>query len=142
MIDSKRLQLEKNVLLRYLPSNAFRFMDIGTSKPYLVCALKTNNGKIYTLRVELDKFPESVPKVFVMKMLKKKTGEEMSGCSATMHTLSSENGWTRICHYGNDWTVGVSLWRVLYKCLMWLNIYELHLQTGASIDEYLNHQPM
>ena len=142
MIDSSRQQLETRVLLKYLPAKVFRFMDIGTSKPYLVCAAKTNNGKIYTLRIELDQFPESVPKVFVMEMLKTKSGENMDECSASMHTLTSENGWTRICHYGNNWRDNVSLWRVIYKCLMWLNCYERHLQTGEDIDSFLDHQPM
>lgn len=142
MIDDLRLQNEMDALKRYLHPNAFRFMDIGTPNPYFVCGVKTNNGKLYTLRINLDEFPESVPKVFVMQMLKTKTGEEMSDCSASMHTLTSENGWTRICHYGNNWKTNVSLWRVIYKCLLWLNMYELHLQTGEDIDTYLNHQPM
>lgn len=142
MIDSARQQLETQVLRKYLPSNAFKFMNVGTSKPYLVCAAITNNDKLYTLKVELDQFPENVPKVFVMKMLKTKEGEDMSGCSGSMHTLTSENGCTRICHYGNNWTPSVSLWRVIFKCMIWLNMYELHLQTGESIDTYLSHQPM
>lgn len=142
MIDQQRLSLETQVLQKYLPTKAFKFMGIGTPNPYLVVAAKTSNHKLYTLKIELSEFPESIPKVFVTKMLKTKSGVDMNSASGSMHTLTSENGCTRICHYGNDWTNRVSLFRVYYKCLMWLNMYELHLQTGESIDTYLNHQPM
>lgn len=142
MITRERKELEEQVLRKYLPCNAFHFMDFPGTAPYLILAAKTSNHKLYTLRIELSSFPESVPKVFVTKMLKTRTGANMNGASGSMHTLTSEHGWTRICHYGNDWTNRVSLFRVYYKCLMWLNMYELHLQTGESIDTYLNHQPM
>lgn len=142
MIDNERLQLETEVLKKYLPLKAFRFMDLGTPEPYVLLAAKTSNHKLYTLRIELNEFPEYVPKVFVTRMLKTKDGHNMNGVSGSMHTLASENGRTRICHYGNNWNNRVSLYRVYYKCLMWLNIYELHLLTGENIDKYLNHQPM
>ena len=65
----------------------------------------------------------------------------MNSPSASMHTLSSENGWTRICHYGcNSWTPNVSLYKVYIKCRLWLEMYETHLRTGKPIDYYLNHQ--
>lgn len=141
MITNDRLELEKSVLERKLPSNAYKFMGIGTEKPYLVIAAKTNRGNIYTLRIELDKFPNEIPKAFINKMLKDKHGDLMNGISAAMHTLSSEDGRTRICHYGSDsWTPNVSLYKVYVKCRLWLEMYELHLDNGNDIDYYLNHQ--
>lgn len=142
MILNERLELEKSVLSRKLPPNAYKFMDIGTSKPYLVIAAKTNRGNIYTLRIELDEFPNEIPKAFITKMLYTKQGDQMNGCSASMHTLTSENGCTRICHYGsNSWTPNVALYKVYVKCRLWLEMYELHLDNGKPIDYYLNHQP-
>ncbi len=142
MISNERLELEKSVLARKLPSNAYRFIDIGKSKPYLVIAAKTNRGNIYTLRIELDEFPNEIPKAFITKMLYTKQGDQMNGCSASMHTLSSEYGYTRICHYGNSsWTPNVALYKVYVKCRLWLEMYELHLDNGKPIDYYLNHQP-
>ena len=70
-----------------------------------------------------------------------KDGEEMRNCSATMHTLQSENGHTRICHYGpSSWTPNVSIYKIYVKCRLWLEMYEAHLRTGNNIDYYLNHQ--
>ena len=141
MMDEERLKAEKLVLSKKIPSQAYRFMDMDKDLPYIVMAAKTNRGNLYTLRIELDKFPNESPKAFVTKMLKNKDGEEMSDCSAAMHTLSAENGHTRICHYGYDsWTPMVSIYKIYVKCRLWLEMYELHLQTGNDMDYYLNHQ--
>ncbi len=141
MMNYERLQAEKNVLARKLPSNLYVFKDMNTSKPYILMAARTNRGNVYTLRVELQSFPQEIPKVFITKMLYSKNGNALSGASAAMHTLSSENNNTRICHYGpNSWTVGVSIYKIYVKCRLWLEMYELHLQTGNNIDYYLNHQ--
>lgn len=137
----ERLQAEKDVLKRKLPCYDYRFLDMETSKPYIVLPAKTNRGNIYTIRIELDEFPNEIPKAFVTKMLKTKLGKEMNDCSASMHTLTSEHGYTRICHYGySSWTPMVSLYKIYVKCRLWLEMYELHLQTGHNMDYYLNHQ--
>lgn len=141
MITNERLELENSVLQKRIPANAYRFMDIGTSKPYLAIAAKTNRGNVYTLRIELDEFPDEIPKAFINKMLRNNNGGMMNDCSAAMHTLQSENGRTRICHYGWDsWNNRVSLYKVYVKCRLWLEMYELHLDNGKNIDYYLNHQ--
>ena len=141
MMDKDRLLAEQDVLSRKLPGNAYKFMDMDTPKPYIVMAAKTNKGNVYTLKIELDEFPQSIPKAFVRKMLKTKTGQDMSGTSGAMHTLQSENGFTRICHYGyNSWTEMVSIYKIYIKCRLWLEMYELHLLTGKNMDYYLNHQ--
>ncbi len=141
MMDAERFKAEKRVLEKKLPSNAYRFMDMDTDLPYIVMGAKTNRGNIYTIRIELNEFPNEIPKAFVTKMLKTKSGIPMSGCSASMHTLTSEHGFTRICHYGFDsWTPMVSIYKIYVKCRLWLEMYELHLQTGNDMDYYLNHQ--
>ncbi len=140
-MTTERFNLEKSVLQRYLPSNTYVFKDISTSNPYVLMAAKTNRGHVYTLRIDLDGFPTSLPHAFVTKMLKTKDGDEMDGASASMHTLPSEHGYTRICHYGNgSWGPNVSIYKVYIKCRLWLEMYELHLQTGNPMDYYLNHQ--
>ena len=141
MMDKERLRAEQDVLSRKLPGYGYRFMDMETSKPYIVLPARTNRGNIYTIRIELDEFPNEIPKAFVTKMLKTKSGNPMSGCSAAMHTLTSEHGFTRICHYGStSWTPMVSIYKIYVKCRRWLEMYELHLQTGHDMDYYLNHQ--
>lgn len=100
MLDQQRYLMEKQVLETYLPSTAFRFMDMNTANPYLVMGLMTNNGKAYTIRIDLANYPQNVPEVYVTKMLRTKDGSMMDSPSASMHTLSSKYGFTRICHYG------------------------------------------
>ena len=138
---NNRYQKELMVLNENLAPNQFRFLEMGTSNEHLVMAVRTNRRNIYTLYIQLDGFPENMPKVFVTQMLVSHDGKKLESASGTMHTLTSENGWTRICHYGsNSWTPNVSLYKVYIKCRLWLEMYELHLQTGKPIDYYLSHQ--
>lgn len=140
-MDKERYQAELCLLARKLPSNAFRFFYEGVDEPYLRIGAKTNSGNVYTLHMDLSSFPVSQPKVFVTKMLKDRSGSDMCGTSSSMHTLSSERGWTRICHYGvSSWTPHVTLYKVYVKCRLWLEMYETHLRTGQPIDYYLTHQ--
>lgn len=140
MMDEERLKAEKLVLEKKLPPNVYRFMDMETDNPYIVMGAKTNRGNIYTLRIELKDFPAQIPAAFVTKKLHMKNGNPMPEYSPTMHTLGSENGMTRICHYGPDsWTHMVSIYKIYVKCRLWLEMYELHLQTGNNMDYYLNH---
>lgn len=139
-MDNERYLAEFSVLSRRIPENAFRFFGIGSRSSYLRIGAITNSGNVYTLHIELSNFPESIPPVYVTQMLRNKEGEEMSSASAAMHTLSSEHGWTRICHYGyNAWTPAISLFKVYVRCRLWLEMYEAHLRTGNPIDYYLKH---
>ena len=141
MMDSERYASELLVLQQKLPPNLYRFMDMDTESPYLVAGTRTNRGNVYTLRIELAFFPQHLPKVFVSRMLSDRQGNLLDGPSSSMHTLPSENGRTRICHYGSDsWTPMVSLYKIYVKCRLWLEMYEQHLATGHPIDYYLNHQ--
>ena len=141
-MDKARLMAEESLLSRKFPSNVFRFINKeNPESTYLRIGAKTNSGNVYTLDFDLKDFPGRQPKVFVTKMLKSKSGCDLNSASASMHTLPSEHGWTRICHYGyNSWTPNVSLYKVYVKCRLWLEMYESHLRTGHSMDYYLNEQ--
>lgn len=140
-MTTERLNLEKSVLQREMPLVQCVFKDLDTNAPYVLMPVKTNNGKIYTIRIDLAGFPNSLPHAFVTRMLCTKTGELMDCASASMHTLPTEHGYTRICHYGcESWNPMVSIFKVYVKCALWLNMYELHLRTGNTMDYYLNHQ--
>lgn len=140
-MNLQRQRIEEKVLRHYLPSNTFVFKDLSTNNPYVLMAARTNNGKIYTIRIDLGNFPESVPKAFVTKMLKDKNGRAMDSTSGSMHTLTSEHGYTRICHYNSSaWNPNVSIYKVYIKIRLWLEMYELHLKNGKPLDYYLNHQ--
>ena len=141
MMDNARYGLELQVLQQKLPPNLYRFCDMDKPAPYLLAGARTNRGNVYTLRIELAEFPQEIPKVFVTRMLQDRAGRPLSGASASMHTLPAEGGRTRLCHFGYDsWTPLVSLYKIYVKCRLWLEMYELHLQTGRPIDYYLNHQ--
>lgn len=137
----ERKNAELNVFMRMgLPPSSYMFQTYE-GKPCLLMAARTNAHNVYTLHIELDQFPNSVPKVFVRKMLRTYYGDFMNDCSANMHTLTSEHGWTRICHYGYEsWTPNVSLYKIYVKCRLWLEAYEAHLQTGKPLDTWLTHQ--
>jgi len=142
MLDQRRFDAEVELFRKkkFLPG-AWKFVDLNGDRPYLAAAVKTKVGSIYTIQIELKSFPQSVPKVFVTKMLRRCDGEAMDSASRSMHTLPSEHGWTRICHYGSEsWTPGVSLYKIYIKCALWLNCYEQHLRTGKPMDYYLSHQ--
>ena len=141
MMTPKRKEAELKVLQENLPENVYRFMDMDTDSPYLTMAAKTNDGNVYTLKIELAEFPECVPRVFVTHMLYDVHSAPLDSPDPDMHTLRSENGCTQICHYGrNAWTNMVSLYKVYIKCRIWLEIYEEHLRSGEPIDHYLTHQ--
>ncbi|MBQ7584903.1 MAG: hypothetical protein IJU40_01470 [Desulfovibrionaceae bacterium] len=141
MINARRYRAEVEALKLSLPSNMFKFFDMDTDKPYMKMVAITNSKKMYTLRVDLDEFPEQVPKVFITQMLKSKRGHNLNSASAAMHTLPSEHGFTRICHYGfNSWTPNVALNKIYLKCRVWLEAYEAHLKSGEPISHYLGEQ--
>lgn len=140
MIDQKRYEMELAVLKRKLPEGTYHF-SLGDERPFVAFAARTNVGNLYTIQVELERFPANIPKAFVTKMLRDKDGNPLDHGSRSMHTLASERGWTRICHYGSDsWTPAVSLYKIYIKCRLWLEVYEKHLQSGEPMDHYLKHQ--
>ena len=141
MFDQSRYEAEFRLLKRKLPDNVWTFRDLNGARPYLAMAVKTRSGTVYTIQIELKNFPEIVPKVFVTQMLKDCNGRPMDDARHSTHTLPSEHGWTRLCHYGpSSWTHGVTLYLIYIKCALWLNIYELHLKTGKSMEYYLKRQ--
>lgn len=134
MMDYQRYQAEVKVLTdKGVP---FRFFDLDRNLPYVLMAAKTNQGTVYKLRMDLDDFPYDKPFVSTTEVLYTKSGKPMTDCSGHMHCLSSPYG-TGICHYGGAWNPSISLYKVFIKCRLWLEMYELHLQTGMPIEYYL-----
>lgn len=141
MITHTRLLKEQEVLAAHLQPNTYQFVDMQTNLPYLVMAAKTNSGKVYTLKIHLEHFPEDVPQVEVLNPLRDKNGKKLTKVSGDMHVLGSCNGHTLICHYGaGSWTPQISLFKIFIRCRLWLDMYEEHLATGYNIDYFLKHQ--
>lgn len=124
----------------HLLSQAFSTKQFKLTSSSLTIALQTNSKKIYTVKIELVNHPYGVPKVFIIspKPLLDRSGSPMLGASHPMHTLTGENGCTRVCHYGaSQWHPGVYLYQVVVKVRVWLEVYETHLKTGHPLDRYL-----
>jgi ubiquitin-protein ligase len=135
-----RLNKEYAVLQEKLKDKTFRFLDFNTAKPNLVVAQQTNSGQVYTIKIDLSDFPNTVPDAFITnpKPLVTRTGEAMLGASHSMHTLAGVDGCTKICHYGpQQWSSNVSLYKVIIKIRFWLEAYETHLKTGENLSDYL-----
>ena len=140
-MERRRFEIERKVLAEHLGENLFKFFNVNSKDTYVEMCARTNRGNIYTLHAELANFPFDIPRVYVKRMLADRDGNALDTPSGAMHVLASKNGWTRICHYGSSsWTPRVSIFKVFMKCRLWLEMYELHLQTGRPIDFYLNHQ--
>ena len=135
-MTEERLKDEFYLLSQAFPPKQFRLSDRS-----LTIALQTNSGKVYTMKAELDNHPYSVPKVFITtpKPLTDYHGRPLLDASHPMHTLTGENGCTRICHYGaSQWHPGVYLYQVVMKVRVWLEVYENHLKTGEPLDKFLS----
>jgi hypothetical protein len=144
MITQQRLRIEKQALDYGFPRR-YAFHNLGTYDEYLELGLRTNAGRTYNLKVVLNDFPYSKPKVYVIypTQLYTYNSELLSGigASATMHLLRPDNGNIQICHYSDtNWRENVTLYKVALKCLIWLNAYDGHLRTGQPIDHFLRHQ--
>lgn len=142
-MDLARKNLEEQVISHYMGgTKSFTFCNMNTSTPYLRIAARTNSGKVYVLRMELDNYPQKKPTVYVECMLRDCHGVLMDSASSSNHTLNSHTtyNWTQICHYHPEaWRPDMSLWMVYVRCVLWLNIYEQTLRTGRDMEYYLKH---
>lgn len=143
-MNNSRLQTEIYALkIDGYKEKQFKFLNVGTPSECLMFAMKTNSGKVYTLRIEIPMdYPNSIPAVYISnpKYLKTKYKKSMLDASVDMHTLTGKNGCVRICHFGaNSWGPRQTLAKVIMKCRIWLEVYEAHLITGTSIGEILKH---
>lgn len=125
MMDKERLRVEKENLNRKLPDNAYRFMDMGTSKPYIVMAAITNRGNLYTLRIDLEDFPDLVPNMYVKNRVLLKSGQPILENDEDLKTLYYKDNMIGIRHYSKEsWSPMVSLYNIYIRGKKWLEMYE------------------
>ena len=97
-------------------------------------AITCPNNINHTLRVYLPPdFPNSCPSMVVISpsgLLQRKNGSLMNSMSGADHTLSSKDGYTQICHFlPSSWNGNNTLYQVIMKGRVWLEAYEVHLET-------------
>ena len=102
----------------------------------------STKGKKHVLRVYIPPdFPNSCPPMVAISpdgLLRRKDRSLLGIASRQDHVLSSKDGYTRIYHFpANKWVGNRTLFQVIKKGLVWLEAYELHLQTGDAIDLFL-----
>ena len=139
-IQQKRLQTERKILNKYFPR--FRWISPADSdNAKIEGELRTNSKIGYTVRVYIPSdFPNSCPDMVVVSpySLTGYGGENLKTTSGSMHTLSSRDGYVRICHY-RDWIPNLTLYLVLLKGRLWIEALECHKRTGRPIDDFLPH---
>lgn len=142
-MTDERYRWENQIIGHYMPnSNLYAWGNLNSITPYIRMAAKTNTGNMYVLRIELTNYPNQKPNAYVEAELKDYNGYKMKELSGTNHTLENHSihGWTQICHYHpSAWNNTMSIWMVYVRCVMWLNIYEMTLKTGHTMDRYLSH---
>lgn len=141
--QQRRLGMEKGILEKKL-KNVSWFNAISRGNTRVEWRVNTNNGKGYTLRVYIPKdFPDECPIMVVSSPsspLTRKDGSLLNGSSGKQHTLAAHDGLTQICHFNSSqWMSQNTLYQILMKGRLWLEAYEIHLQTGEDLEKYLPH---
>jgi len=113
-----------------------------TEETYVEVEVSCTNEKKYVLRVYIpNDFPNSCPSVVVFSpngILRRANGSFLRNASRSDHVLPSKDGYTQICHFRSDiWMGDATLSQVVKKGVIWLEAYELHLQTGDPLDKFL-----
>jgi hypothetical protein len=139
----RRLAVEGAVLAKYWPTVRLQDCPDGPN-PGAVGTLRTQNGNVYTVFLDLKRFPDVPPPAWVVApKLLDADGDDLCdwGVSEPMHILggSAKKG-VQICHHGeHHWTTSLTLHHVLLKVRIWLEAYEGHLAHGLPIDHWLKH---
>ena len=138
----QRLARERNELEAYFRDTVKWINPTDQHATKVEVTVACSNDKEYTLRVYLPSdFPNSCPSMIVSSpcyCLKKNSGSFLNVSSGEDHTLPSKDGCTQICHCKPDlWRNDCTLYQVITKGLIWLEAYEVHLESGYPIDLYL-----
>ena len=136
-----RLENERRDLERNFQRDKISWTFLA-EKTYVEVEVSCTNEEKYILRVYIpNDFPNSCPSVVVISpngILRRANGSFLRTASRNDHILSSKDGYTQICLFRSDiWMGDATLSQVVKKGVIWLEAYELHLQTGDPIDKFL-----
>ena len=142
MTLQERFNLEIRYLEKYFPGR-YAFQRLFTPDAHLIMGLRTNAGRVYKVKMVLDNFPYSNPKVYIVEpsVLYDRNGQSLSHANWEMHLLESDyEGHIQICIYKPDmWNPNKTLYQAAVKTLVWLNAYDGHLRTGNPLDSFIRH---
>jgi hypothetical protein len=138
-----RLQKEYDILNKYFPDMSLVKV---AGNDCIEGFMYTNNRTLYKIRlyIPLD-LPYSVPDVVIVypNPVKDFRGNTLVsiGASATMHLLTSKDGYPKICTYkSTNWNSNITFYKILIKVRLWIEALDGHIRTGNSLDYYLKHQ--
>ena len=140
-----RLDHEKRIMTKYLPQ--FQ-LHLWGENPYFTGYFTTPaKKKRFSLKVNiLSWYPDEMPQLYVTSPLKLYTANgydtiNAKGISHEFHTLSNgPDGCIQICHFKSEnWDASQTCIGVLFKGILWLQAYEMHLITRESIADILEN---
>ena len=141
----ERLTLDNQILLRDGLSQFRVYRNENLRSYYLWGTHNTNSGRSYEVWSPIpDHYPESRPPVYVNKpnpLTAYPLGKSVNsyGTSHSMHTLwNGPNGEVQICHWRDErWHSAITLNKVMFKVVLWLEAYEQHLTSGSPISDFV-----
>jgi hypothetical protein len=138
-----RLNKEWEIVQKYFPS--FGIKAVG-AQLRLEGQMITNSNTVYELRLYVPSdVPNSIPPVVITYPypVTDFSGKNLVeyGYSGTMHLLSPQDGYPRICTYkATHWNPNRTFYNVLMKVRIWLEALDGHKATARPLDHYLKHQ--
>ena len=142
----ERLAVEKKLLERKFPGAQIIAPKENTS---IQLESKTASGIDYTLMSPIPgNFPNSMMPLYVTKpnplvSYDRRSAINSLKSSHNFHTHENKlyGGCVEIC-YTNHWHPGMTIVKVLSSGIIWMQCYQIHLQTGKTIhnilEEYKN----
>jgi len=142
---SARLNYEKRIMAEYLPQ--FQLYRSGVNPYFNGYYTTPTNKKSFNLKVNiLPWYPDEMPELYVTSPLNLYTCKgfdtiNSKGISHEFHTLSNgPNGCVQICHFKTEnWDASKTCIGVLFKGILWVQAYEMHLVTRKSIADILEN---
>ena len=135
-----RLGFERKKINQILPDA--RFID-PKGNTYVLMECKTKSGIEYTQKIPIpESYPEEQPNLYIIKpnpllMYNDQSSLNQLGSSHNYHTHSNgPDECVQIC-YSGCWHAGMTILGILWRGIIWMGCYSIHLKTGQTIEEIL-----
>ena len=137
-----RMAAEEQIIRREMPQ--FSFYD-RTGRTYVQGWQGTQLGCLYcqlTLTIPSG-YPDDMPRLYVSspRTLQRYDGGTLNEMGAThsFHTLSNgQDGCVQICHCKPElWHASRTIISVMFKGILWITAYDMHLASGDDIAKFM-----
>ena len=152
-----RLHLEAAIMAKEMPQ--FRLYQMNHERYFEGYHTTSSSSKRYKLKLDIpDYYPDEMPKLYIVSplLLLKSFSDFQTivslgtpygiqtinsmGTTHAFHTLENgPGGCIQICHFKSAlWDASKTCIAVFMKGILWLEAYEVHLNTGMDISTVLN----